>query len=203
MTNPPELPALVSRALRKSLEVGYLHATRTETGRLLATLAAGREGTIAECGTGCGVGAAWLRSGAPARTRVLTIERQGRLAHQASDLFRDADVEVLHADWPSLVEHGPFSLLFLDAGTAAETDPGSVIALIAPGGMVVIDDFWPCESWPPMVEGKVDTVRLAWLSDRRVRASEVMVSADNAVVLAVLPRGGSSSYGAITPDRAK
>ena len=35
---PPELPALVVRALRMSLHRGYVQASRTETGRLLATL---------------------------------------------------------------------------------------------------------------------------------------------------------------------
>ena len=56
MSAPPELPELVLRALRMSLQRGYVQASRTETGRLLATLAATRTGTIAECGTGCGVG---------------------------------------------------------------------------------------------------------------------------------------------------
>jgi hypothetical protein len=41
-----------------SLERGYVQASRTETGRLLAALAATRTGTIAECGTDCGAGAA-------------------------------------------------------------------------------------------------------------------------------------------------
>ena len=39
---PPELPELVVRALRMSLHRGYVQASRTETGRLLATLAATR-----------------------------------------------------------------------------------------------------------------------------------------------------------------
>ena len=38
MSAPPDLPELVVRALRMSLERGYVQASRTETGRLLATL---------------------------------------------------------------------------------------------------------------------------------------------------------------------
>ena len=90
-----------------SLERGYMQASRTETGRLLAALAATRTGTIAECGTGCGVGAAWLRSGAPKNTRVITAELDPELAHGVMDMFAGDDIDVMHADWSSLAEHAP------------------------------------------------------------------------------------------------
>ena len=115
---PPDLPELVIRALRLSLERGYMQASRTETGRLLAALAATRTGTIAECGTGCGVGAAWLRSGAPKTTRVITAELDPELAHGVMDMFAGDDIDVMHADWSSLAEHAPFSLIFMDATSA-------------------------------------------------------------------------------------
>lgn len=66
VTTPTLLPELVRRALRNSLGFGYLHTTRSETGRLLATLAASRTGTLVDLGTGSGAAAAWLRIGAPA-----------------------------------------------------------------------------------------------------------------------------------------
>ena len=90
-----------------------MQASRTETGRLLAALAATRTGTIAECGTGCGVGAAWLRSGAPKTTRVITAELDPELAHGVMDMFAGDDIDVMHADWTSLAEHAPFSLIFM------------------------------------------------------------------------------------------
>src|SRR5699024_9569116 len=147
---PPEVPALVSKALQMSLQRGYLHATRSETGRLLAALAATRTGTIAECGTGCGVGAAWLRSGARDDTRVITAELDGARAHSAMDMFADDEIDVFHADWTSLADHAPFSLLFLDAGSAKSAPRDDVLALLEPGGMVVLDDFTPTASWPPL-----------------------------------------------------
>ncbi|MDN5727699.1 MAG: cytidine deaminase, partial [Propionibacteriales bacterium] len=121
MSSLPEVPDLVGRALRFSLARGYLQATRSETGRLLAVLAATRSGTIAECGTGCGVGAAWLRTGAPYATKVITAELDAELAHGVMDLFADRDIDVIHADWTSLADHAPFSLLFLDTGTAEDS----------------------------------------------------------------------------------
>lgn len=182
---PPELPELVVRALRMSLERGYVQASRSETGRLLATLAATRSGTIAECGTGCGVGAAWLRSGAPKSTRVLTAELDPELAHGAMTMFADDDIDVMHADWGSLKEHAPFSLIFLDATSARQWPHSEIIELLEDGGMIVLDDFTPCPSWPPLVRGRVDTLRLEWLADERFTSVDVMVAEDTSVLVAV------------------
>jgi predicted O-methyltransferase YrrM len=168
-----------------SLERGYVQASRTETGRLLAMLAATRTGTIAECGTGCGVGAAWLRSGAPKTTRVLTAELDPGLAHGVMQMFAGDDIDVMHADWSSLTEHGPFSLIFLDATSAKGWPREEIVDLIEEGGMIVLDDFTPCPTWPPLVRGRVDTQRLDWLSDERFTSVDVMVAEDTSVLIAV------------------
>jgi len=151
-----------------------MQASRTETGRLLAALAATRTGTIAECGTGCGVGAAWLRSGAPKTTRVITAELDPELAHG-----------VMHADWSSLAEHAPFSLIFMDATSAKDWPREKIVELLTEGGMIVLDDFTPCPTWPPLDGGRVDTLRLDWLSDERFTSVDVMVAEDTSVVIAV------------------
>jgi predicted O-methyltransferase YrrM len=182
---PPELPELVVRALRLSLERGYVQASRTETGRLLATLAATRTGTIAECGTGCGVGAAWLRSGAPKSTRVITAELDPVLAHGVMDMFAGDDIDVMHADWSKLTEHGPFSLIFMDAASAKTWPREQIVDLLDAGGMIVLDDFSPCPTWPPLEGGRVDTLRLEWLADDRFTSVDVMVAEDTSVIIAV------------------
>ena len=182
---PPELPELVLRALRMSLQRGYVQASRTETGRLLATLAATRTGTIAECGTGCGVGAAWLRSGAPKTTRVVTAELDPGLAHGVMAMFADDDIDVVHADWSSLAGHAPFSLIFMDAVSARGWSREDIAALLDEGGMLVVDDFVPCASWPPLASGRVDDLRMGWLSDDRFTSVDVMVAEDTSVLIAV------------------
>jgi predicted O-methyltransferase YrrM len=168
-----------------SLERGYVQASRTETGRLLATLAATRTGTIAECGTGCGVGAAWLRSGAPKSTRVITAELDPGLAHGVMDMFAEDDIDVMHADWSSLAEHAPFSLIFMDAASAKTWPREEIVALLDVGGMIVLDDFTPCPTWPPLEGGRVDTLRLDWLSDDRFTSVDVLVAEDTSVIIAV------------------
>lgn len=185
MSALPDLPPLVRRALRMSLERGYVQASRSETGRLLATLAATRTGTIAECGTGCGVGAAWLRTGAPKPTRVITAERDPALAHGVMEMFADDDIDVMHADWTSLSDHGPFSLIFLDAGSAKTWPREEIVDLVEPSGMIVLDDFVPCPSWPPLEGGRVDVLRQEWLADERFVSVDVMVAEDTSVIIAV------------------
>ena len=188
MSAPPELPYLVTRAFDVSRRAGYASFCRNETGRLLASLAATRTGTMAEFGTGCGVGTAWLRSGLrDGCSRIVSAELDPALAGGAAEIFRDdPQVEVLAADWSTLLDRGPFSLLFLDASDSASKETGidAVADLVEPGGIVVLDDLAPCEGWPPVSEGRVDQRREEWLTDDRFTAAEVMVAPDTATLLA-------------------
>jgi len=182
---PPELPDIVTRAFDVSRRAGYVSFCRNETGRLLASLAATREGTLAEFGTGCGVGTAWLRSGVRKQARIVTAELDPQLASAAAEIFQDdPQVEVVAADWSTLTDKGPFSLLFLDSGKPSAVGPDSVWDLVEEGGIVVLDDFTPCEHWPPTYAGRVDTLREEWLSDDRFAAVEVMIAPDASAVIA-------------------
>lgn len=175
----------MSRALDLSRREGFFSSTRNETGRLLATLAATRAGTLAECGTGCGVGSAWLSSGIRGDAHIVTAELDHALAEKVSEIFDDDDrVEVLPADWTTLQAYAPFSLLFLDVREIKQSGPDRVTELLEPGGIAVLDDFTPCAGWPPIYEGRVDVVRQQWLTDERFTSVEVMVASDAAVVVA-------------------
>lgn len=185
MSAPTELPTIVAQALDLSRRKGFVTSSRLETGRLLATLAASSTGRLGECGTGCGVGAAWLASSARKGSRVITAELDESLAASVRDLFDDDDrVDVLTGDWSALQEYGPFSLLFLDVREAKRSGADLVADLLEPGGVVVLDDFTPSATWPPTYEGRVDTMREQWLTDERFTTVEVMVAADAAVLIA-------------------
>ena len=185
MSAPPEVPPIVARAFEVCRRAGYVSFCRNETGRLLAALAATREGVMAEFGTGCGVGTAWLRSGVRRGTHILTAELDHALATAASEIFLDdPQVEVLAADWSTLRNKGPYSLLFLDPSVPEDASAEAVADLVEPGGIVVLDDLTPCESWPPITYGRVDTLREGWLTDERFTAVEMMVAGDAAVILA-------------------
>ncbi|WP_030482492.1 O-methyltransferase [Nocardioides aequoreus] len=185
MSAPPELPAIVARAFEVSRRAGYVSFCRNETGRLLAALAATRSGILAEFGTGCGVGTAWLRSGVRRGSHILTAELDATLASAAQEIFEeDPQVEVLAADWSTLRNKGPYSLLFLDPSVPQDAGVDAVADLVEPGGIVVLDDFAPCEQWPPITAGRVDVLREGWLTDERFVAAEVMIAPDAAVIIA-------------------
>lgn len=140
---------------------------------------------MAEFGTGCGVGTAWLRSGAREGAMILSAELDEKLAVAAQEIFTDdPQVEVLAADWSTLRNKGPYSLLFLDPSSPEDASVDSVADLVERGGIVVMDDFTPCDTWPPLTLGRVDGLREAWLTDERFTAVEVMVSSDASVLIA-------------------
>jgi predicted O-methyltransferase YrrM len=156
-----------------------------ETGRLLAALAASRHGVLAECGTGCGVGAAWLLSAVPPGTKIVTAELDADLAEAVTEMFADEPaVEVVEGDWTSLYDYGPFSLLFLDVREAKSSGTDVVTEMLEPGGIAVLDDFTPSQSWPPVFEGRVDAIREQWLLDDRFTTVDVMVTPDASVLIA-------------------
>lgn len=184
MSAPDQVPELVSAALRGTADF-YSHSTRHETGRFLATLAASRTGTIAEIGTGGGAGAAWLRSGAPAGTRVLSVEMDPERAELARVTLSSAGVQILTGGTEQLWDRGPFSLLSMDRHTAVEVGRDQSWQLLVPGGVVVIDDFRPSADWPPMTSNGVDWMRQEWLLDGRFESSSVAVAPDVSVLVAV------------------
>ena len=186
MSASPDLPDVVARAFAVSRKAGYVSFCRNETGRLLAMLAATRDGTMAEFGTGCGVGTAWLRSGVRGeKATIITAELDPKLARAAGEIFHDDPlVEVLAANWSTLTDKGPFSLLFLDSGQPGAVGVDAVADLVEDGGIVVLDDFTPCESWPPIAHGRVDVLREQWLTDERFTTVEVMVAPDASTLIA-------------------
>jgi predicted O-methyltransferase YrrM len=181
------LPPLVERALTAAQIHGFPYSCRPEQGRLLHTLAAGAATRIAETGTGFGVGLAWLTSGAGANVRLVSVEKDPARAQIAAGLFVDRpEVTVLHGDWRRIEEYGPYDLLVLDGGgqgKAPGDTPADVTRLLAPGGTVVVDDFTPATSWPPLHEGAPDRARLHWLEHPALRAVELRLAPDLSTVV--------------------
>lgn len=184
MSAPNEIPDLVASTLDLSRQRGFISSTRHETGRLLAALAASRGGTLAELGTGCGVGSAWLASGAAKAARIVSAELDPALAEDVQRLFEDVDnVDVIAGDWSTLEQYAPFSLLFVDVREVMEQI--DVLAdLLEPGGIAVLDDFVPSSFWPPIVDGQVDSVRERWLTDERFAAVEMLIDEGASLLIA-------------------
>lgn len=145
---------------------------------LLAVLAAGRR--VAEIGTAFGEGAAAL---AETAASVVTVEIDPeRAAAARARLERLENVEALEGDWAELLpERAPFELVFWDGG-GWKGDPEAfgdgVIDLVAPGGLLVSDDYTPGRS----VES--DPARQFLLGHPKLVATEITVSPTMAVILA-------------------
>ncbi|ARF82443.1 O-methyltransferase [Kitasatospora aureofaciens] len=180
------VPAEVLAAERLAARLGFGKSCTREVGRLLALAAAAKPGgTVAESGTGAGVGTAWLRSGLGPGARLVTVERDGELARRSAGLFADdARVRVLHGDWRLLEEHAPFDVFFCDGGGKRD-DPDRVVELLAPGGLLLMDDFTPSPHWPPRFGGEVDGLRLHYLTHPALEATEVLAAPGGSAVLAV------------------
>ena len=154
-----------------------------ETGRLLHVLA-GQSGRsrVAEIGTGCGVGSAWILSALPPEAAFVTVELDEERAIAAAELLAgDDNARVLHGDWWNVLPpEAPFDLLFADGGKSKAHE--EITGLLTTGGTLVLDDLTPGRPGP-------DPVRELWLGHPRLAAVELQVSPHEAVLVAtVQPR---------------
>lgn len=174
------LPPLVKRALELSERAGFTKSCSPETGRLLQVLAGQRGRTrVAEIGTGCGVGSAWILSALDPEVPFVTVELDAQRAVEAAELLAaDENATVLEGDWREvLAAEAPFDLLFADGGRSKYNE--QVVGLLAPGGTLFLDDLTPDH------EGS-DPVRELWLSHPRLLAAEVQISPREAVIVGTL-----------------
>jgi predicted O-methyltransferase YrrM len=180
------VPPLVLDAEATARARGFSQSCAREVGALLRLLAATKPGgSVAESGTGAGVGAAWLLSGMDAAARLVTVEREATLATVAAELLAaDPRARVLAGDWRLLTDEAPVDLFFCDGGGKRDA-VDDVVALLAPGGVLVLDDFEPASSWPPLYRGELDTLRLAYLQHPALVAHEIRVSDTIACVVGV------------------
>jgi len=181
-----DLPPLVKRAVAIARREGFVNSCRPEQGRLLFALAAGAQ-LIGETGTGCGVGLAWLASGARPGARLVSVELDAERARLAAELFSALpQVTVIHGDWPEIHRKAPFDLLVLDGGAHGKSGgmPADPQALLRPGGTIVIDDLTPATDWPPRFGGQVDEARLHWLTHADLDAAELRLAPDLAALVA-------------------
>jgi predicted O-methyltransferase YrrM len=174
------LPPHVERALALAERTGFTRSCSTETGQLLQMLA-GQRGheRVAEIGTGCAVGSAWILSALDPGVAFVTAELDERRAGDAAELLaEDENATVLPGDWREVLpEEAPFDFLFADGGKAKYDE--ELVGLLAPGGMLMLDDLTPGYSDP-------DPVRELWLAHPRLVAVELQISPREAVIVGTL-----------------
>lgn len=178
-------PPLVQRALAAAEAAGFTKSCAPEMGQLLRTLAATIvNGVIGELGAGYGVGTAWLASGLRADARLVTVELEPEPASAVRALLADEPgATVEQGDWRLALRHAPFALLFADAAPA-KAAPEELLAALAPGGVLLLDDLTPIAHWPLAWRGRRDPLRDFWLNEPRVVATELLLTPTTAALLA-------------------
>jgi predicted O-methyltransferase YrrM len=160
-----------------------------EVQALLRVLAGGAR-RAAEVGTAFGEGAAAIAEGISPEGTLVTVEadpERAKIAREALAGF--PNVRLVEGDWRELLPLGPFDFLFLDVHEP-KTDP-LVLELVAPGGLVVIDDLTPGRAGP-------DPVRDFWLRGDGASGVEILTTPTTAAILAtrrLSPRSRSSAPG--------
>ena len=144
-----------------------------EVHRLLAVLAAGRR--CGEIGTAYGGGAEAMASTA---WSLVTVEVDPERAAAAREkLAARPHVEVLAGDWrEQLAPRGPFELVFVDGGGRETKTDASILELVVPGGLLVMDDLTPGRPGP-------DPVRELWSSHPGAVATEILTTPATAALL--------------------
>ena len=185
-----ETPQLVQRATERARAAGF-PLTRAEAGcagpsaslpgvgRFLAVLAAGcHGGSIAECGTGTGIGAAWIASAMPSDCTLVTAELDpGRAAVAAALLAGDPRVQVIQGDADIvLAPRAPFDLIFNDGGQRDDASFAARVGMQKAGGRIVSDDLTPVAALPPgspFLDD--DPKRRLWSAEPRLLWTEVVL----------------------------
>lgn len=166
-----------------------------EVGRLLAVLAASRpRGRLAEIGTGTGVGSAWMVSAMGPEASFVTVEADDDRAAACARLFADVpNVRVLHGDWHEVLPpEAPFDLLFFDGGgwkrsprLQMRAESERALQLVAPGGLLAMDNLTPEHLWPADAPDWPDALREFWLGNDALMATEVLTTPDSSAIVAV------------------
>lgn len=189
-TTTVPLPARVATAVALARSRDFPLSCRIEQGRLVQALAQGARVRIGETGTGLGVGLAWLLEARHPGVPIVSVDRDSERVAAVRDMFADEpDLTLLIDDWHALERHGPFDLLILDGGgNGKQGPPVDPTQVLVPGGTVVIDDFTPADTWPPLHEGKPDTARIWWLEHPALHATEVRLAEDLSTIIATRRR---------------
>ena len=124
----------------------------------------------------------------------VTVEVDDERAAACAELFAGLpNVRVLDGDWHALLpSEAPFDLLFFDGGGWKRSPPQQMRAeseraleLVAPGGVVVMDNLTPEHLWPAEGPTWPDALRELWLGSDGLLATEVLTTPDSSAIVAV------------------
>jgi predicted O-methyltransferase YrrM len=153
-------PSKLQAVLDRTATLGFPMSSEPRMGALLRTLAATKPGgRLLELGTGTGVSAAWLLDGMDRYSKLITVDVDPQWQAVARDVLGDdARLEIVTADAAHFLRRQAstsFDLIFADAMPGKYELLDETLELLRPGGLYVIDDMLPQDSWPQGHAAKV------------------------------------------------
>lgn len=145
-------PPTLSRIEQKTRELDFKMASDHLTGSLLRTLASARPSSrILELGTGTGLSTCWILDGMNASSKLFTVDNDPTVAGVAMEfLSSDLRVEFFIEDGTQFLNRfakNSIDLIFADTWPGKYHDLDNTLDLLAEGGLYVIDDMTPQQTW--------------------------------------------------------
>ena len=174
MTKQERLPTALAAVEEETRVAGFPMASDRLTGALLRTLAAAKPGgRLLELGTGTGLATCWLLDGMDAAAALLSVDNDPAVQSIARrHLGQDPRLTLATQDGGEFVQAlgrqgRRFDLIFADTWPGKYYLLDEALALLAPGGLYVIDDMLSQPNWPdghaPKVAALIDTI--GWRDD--------------------------------------
>jgi len=148
-------------SIKKATEaLGFLQMSEISTCSLLKTLAATKpSGEFLELGTGTGLATAWILDGMDEESTLISLDNDETLLNVAKEnLGIDRRLTLICTDgneWLKRNAKMRFSFIFADTWPGKYMMLEETLAMLAPGGIYIIDDMLPQSNWP---EGHAEKV---------------------------------------------
>ena len=152
-------PKSYNKILEATTELGFNQLSDGKIGSLLSTLCASKvNGLFLELGTGTGLCTSWMLQGMCKSSKLITVDNEKTLVEIAKKyLGKDPRVEFVISNGEELIEKSAPSsvdLIFADTWPGKYNHLEEALNLLKVGGIYVIDDMLPQESWPEGHEDK-------------------------------------------------
>ena len=148
-------------SIKKATEaLGFLQMSEISTCSLLKTMAATKpSGEFLELGTGTGLATAWILDGMDEESTLISLDNDETLLNVAKEnLGIDRRLTLICTDgneWLKRNSKMRFSFIFADTWPGKYMMLEETLAMLAPGGIYIIDDMLPQSNWP---EGHAEKV---------------------------------------------
>jgi predicted O-methyltransferase YrrM len=158
-----EVPPLYGLLVQETQAIDFRMSSTKETGALLRVLAGIKpSGKFLEIGTGTGLSACWLLDGMDATSTLTTIDiDQNVLEIAAKYLGKDTRITILCMDALTYLESNntKYDFIFADFRPGKFTRLDLAVLALNTGGIYVVDDLLPQDTWPEGHSQRIETFR--------------------------------------------